>query len=283
VLVISLTVIIGIFRLVTSAIQISDVTDALLLINIFAILPFIIAVFIYSKVSKTHYRLQKELDERRNMQIYLQELEQQYTSIRKFKHDYQNILTSMDNFFMENNWEALKTYYFNKVKPASEIINQDNPAFGALEKIKIPEIKSLIFAKVFFAKNMSEEIEVSLEATDDIENINMDSIKLVRMLGIILDNAIEELGMLTKGKLAIACFKTTESVTFVVENTCRHDVQNIQLLKQGGFSTKSNHEGLGLHILNELQASDPNVTLSTIIGEVTFTQKLTISEGRFYD
>ena len=276
------TFLIGALRLSTSAISYRDSIDILVVINFLMVLPFVAAVFVYTQASKESLKAKRESIERKNIQNHLRELEQQFSSIRKFKHDYQNVLTSMENFFIEKDWPGLEQYFFSKVKPTFETVTTGNFAFEALRKIQIPEIKSLISAKIIVAQNISANIETSFEAREDIQNVSVDSITLVRMLGIILDNAIEELEVLRKGKLAIACFTDKESVVFIVQNTCRPDLPTLQMLKESGFTTKDGNSGLGLTILEELQVSYPNISLSTMIENDTFTQKLTIANTENY-
>jgi len=276
---VSFTVLVGFMRLHTSAINYRDSIDALAAINLLMVLPFIVAVFVHSKSTKDSFNKMREKEERRNMQNHLRELEQQFTSIRKFKHDYQNILSSMETYISEDNLPGLKQYFFNNVKPTFETVTTGNFVFEALSKIDIPEIKSLLSAKIVMAQNISVDVETSFEAPDQINDVYIDSITLIRMLGIILDNAIEELDALRAGKLAIACFKDKESVVFIVQNTCRNEIPTLQAIKESGFTTKDNHSGLGLHILEELQGTCPNISLTTTIDTDTFTQKLTISKA----
>jgi len=237
----------------------------------------LIGSFLRTKSLSQKYNLLRRETEYKALRHYMQRLEQQHTAMRKFKHDYQNILTSMDNFFLTNDWVGLKQYYIKAIKPASEIITKNHFALEALSNIKVPEIKSLLAAKLFAAQNMALEIDTIFEAYEEIHTIPVDSVSLVRMLGIILDNAIEELAVLSQGKLAVACFESGENLTFVVQNTCRPNIPKLHQLKQSGFSTKGKTRGFGLNILDEIQASHSNVTLSTAIEATTFTQKITIS------
>jgi two-component system sensor histidine kinase AgrC len=251
-------------------------TSILFVLHIFALLPYIVAAFAYTRIMKQKYALQREHDEQQNLQYHLEELEKQYTAIRKFKHDYQNILISMDVFFAKDDYTNLKQYYNQQIKPASEIITKDNFMLEALSRIKIPEVKSILAVKLLMAQNTNININTSFEAPDKIDSIPISSIALVRMLGIILDNAIEELTELSGGNLSVACFKDDENLTFIIQNTCRTNIPKLHELKQAGFSTKNKGCGLGLNILNEIEANHPNLTLSTTIAADIFTQKLTI-------
>jgi two-component system sensor histidine kinase AgrC len=253
--------------------------DSIVFVNALTILPLVVAGFIYSRLIKQRHASEQEHDEMQNLRYYMKALEQQYDSTQKFKHDYQNILASINIFIIEENWEALKQYYNNEILFASQSIIKDHFLLEALRKIKVAEIRGLISTKILAARSISPDIEVTFEAPDNIDDIFIRPIALIRMLGIILDNAIDELTVLKKGKLATACFMDKKNLTIVVENTCRTDIPNLQTLKKSGFSTKDDHQGVGLSILDEIQISHPNIMLSTIVENNTFTQKITISKN----
>ena len=248
----------------------------------FVLLSFYAAVLsgsfiIYSKFLKTKYDLQRNEDEQRSFQYYTNEIEQQYTGMRKFKHDYQNVLASLDVFIAEKDWEGLEKYYKSEIKPVSDTIISDSFALEALSKIKVKPLKSILAAKLMTAQNISVDIDTSFEVNQEIDTIPLDSINLVRMLGIILDNAIEALEELGYGKLMVGCFKNGRTITIIVQNTCRPDIPKLHRLERLGFSTKGEGRGLGLYNLAELVDYCPNAVLETSIAEDQFIQKLIIS------
>jgi len=212
------------------------------------------------------------------LKYYTEELEKQQISIQKFKHDTQNIMLSMEGFIRDKDMDGLEQYYYNKIKVASEVITKNSFATARLSKIKVKEIKSVLLAKLVAAQNTALGIDVTFEADVEIDYIPMDSVVLVRMLGIILDNSIEALEELGKGQLLVACLKEKETINFVVQNTCKVDLPKLSELQKVGFSTKGSGRGLGLDNLSELADSCSNVTLWTSIHEDRFTQKLIIGE-----
>ena len=240
------------------------------------ILTVIIIIF-YAFVVYQNNRHQEKLKEERFQALhrYTQELEQQQTAMRKFKHDYQNILLSLDSFIKEKKWDDLEEYYDTKIKTASAVITSNEFALEALSKIKVNEIKSMFTAKLTVAQNMG--IDATFEAHEEIDSIPVDSVSLVRMLGILLDNAIEALTELGHGTLRVAYFREDTNIVFVVQNTCLPGLKLMELEKKG-FSTKGKGRGQGLSILYEIASSCPNIIRETGIKGDVFTQKLTINE-----
>ena len=84
---------------------------------------------------------------------------------------------------------------------------------------------------------------------DEIDKIDMNTIELSRITGIIIDNAIEASEALEDPLIRIAFIDNEESVTFIVMNKCSDNTPKIHELFEEGFSTKGDNRGLGLSTL----------------------------------
>ena len=232
-------------------------------------------VIFYAKSLHEQMSLRQKKAEQEILREYTEQIEQQQRVVSKMQHDIGNILSSMEGYLVDDDIAGLKEYFYAKVKPATADITDNNLALARLANIKIPEVKAILAAKLTLAQ--SAAIDTTFEASDIIDNIAVDSVALVRMLGIIMDNAIEELISLGKGKLMMACYVIGGGVTFVVQNTCRPGIQNLHELEQVGFSTKGEKRGLGLNNLAELADTySDNINLHTSIEDGNFTQKLRV-------
>jgi len=256
----------------------STIPHPLTLWEILIILAFTIAVFLcitlYLKSAKTKLATQQKDAAQKALHEYITHIEQRQTDIRKFKHDYNNILTAINGFIADQDLNGLKQY-LTKVRAASATATRNEFALEGLSKIKSPEIKGLLVQKIMEAQH--KNIPTTFEAHEEIANIPVDSVALVRMLGIIMDNAIEELAALDAGYLAVACYKHNGATVFTVQNTCRENIPKPQELKQAGFSTKGSGRGIGLCNLDDLVAAhSTNLVLQTNITDRSFTQKLLI-------
>jgi len=252
------------------------VTPQIPLVFIFTCILFVAFNFYTITIYIKHEKQQKDM-EQQNLQHYADNLEQQQVGILKFKHDYQNILLSMQSFIQTDDLAGLKQFYPLTVKASALIAPESHSTFNYLHRIKPQEIKSILTAKLIQAQNMSENVHAIFEANDTIDIFPIDSVTLVRMLGIILDNAIEALAEIrTQGTLFISCLRWESGITFIVENTCPHDLPPMNLLWQPNFSTKGAKRGYGLPILSELVNAHPNVSLDTTVENSIFRQALLI-------
>jgi len=232
----------------------------------------------YMKSLQRRQRIECELQakeaEQKALQYYTSEMERQNNAVRKFKHDYQNILLSLDSYIQEKDLDGLETYYATKIKTVSELIIKEEFSLQNLSKIKVTAIKSIFTGKLMLAQNCN--IDVMFEADMDIADFFVDSIDLVRIIGILMDNAIEACRELPDGKLLTGCFKDEDGITIIVQNTCRPDIPKVYELLQEGFSTKGEGRGLGLTNLKEIVDAHANLTLETSIVNNNFIQKLRI-------
>jgi len=219
-------------------------------------------------------KVKSALREQEALQYYMNEIEQQQATTRKTIHDVQNILSSMYGFIHEKDWDGLTQYHATTIEAFSEVMAKNIFALDALRNIKPREIKGTLAMKLLKAQSLG--IDTTFETDGEIDHIPTDSVMLVRALGILLDNAIEELTELGSGKLLVGCYKRDASVIFVIQNSCRPDIPSLRQLNQSGFSTKGTDRGIGLSNLTEFVSTYPNVSLNTNITEGNFIQKLVI-------
>ncbi len=238
------------------------------------IILFIIILFLYRKTLLLRVKKEQENLEYQHLQEYIREIEKYNSEVKKFRHDYQNILSSLELFIMNNDMKGINDYFQNSIKNESLILNQNINTISDLKRIKMLSIKSILANKLLQAQ--SKGIDVLFEATEDIQLIEVDAVVLVRIFGIILDNAIEEVETLSEGEVRVAAFYEGENLTFIFENTCRNDIGKIHDIVRPGISTKGPERGNGLSILSELTSKSESIYLETRIDKNLFIQKLTI-------
>lgn len=209
-----------------------------------------------------------------NLREYMSQIEELYQNLRVFKHDYANIMVSMAGYIEGNDMEGLKRYYDKQIFPISNQLIKSNDAIAILHNLDIVELKSLIFVKINHALELN--IEVSLEITEEIETINMKSVDLVRIIGILLDNAIEACQECEHPSIGFSIMKMDNDVTFVIKNTyIKHDI-DYSKLGSIGVSSKGERRGAGLYNIKTITNDYDNVIMDTEYEAGYFTQVLEI-------
>lgn len=86
-------------------------------------LAMFMIMFIKNVVSEYDIKLEREKNKQLN--LYTKEIEELYNSLRTFKHDYKNILTSMSLYISEKDMDGLAEYFKKTVLPTDLIINNN--------------------------------------------------------------------------------------------------------------------------------------------------------------
>ncbi|WAG66336.1 GHKL domain-containing protein [Clostridium estertheticum] len=209
-----------------------------------------------------------------NLKEYTETLEILYNETRKFRHDHINVLTSMVGYMDKNDMQGLRRYFDNKIIPIGTSFEKKNFKLGLLQNIKIPEIKGVVSSKLITAQH--KEINVFIDIMEPIEDINIDIIDICKILGIILDNAIEASGDCENPIIKFAIINKKRSVIIIVINQCLENTPPIYKLFEKEFSTKGKNRGLGLNNLKEIINSYNNVSLDTSIKDNEFIQNIEV-------
>lgn len=151
-------------------------------------------------------------------QRYIEDLKNQYQGIREFRHDYVNLLTAIEYYIEKEEFDGLKTFFNSSVIKTKRFTGNDILHADELNKIDSLDIKSILTMKLLAAQD--KKIDVQIEADDGIRlNQKVDSVVLIRILGILLDNAVEEVERIEGGKIVIGIFSVKGDTIFVIENT----------------------------------------------------------------
>ncbi len=242
----------------------------------FYFLLLLVVFFVLTRIIIKENNIKNQQLQYERLQEYTANLEELYTDMQKFRHDYINILSTMSEYIREKDVESLDRYFNDKIMPISQGMRSNNYKLGALKNLKIQEVKGILSSKLI--KSQELNIDTVIEVVEPIENINMDSINLCRCLGIVLDNAIDEAQLCKNPTIRAAVMKREGSVLIVVANTCRSNVPPLYKIYQKGFSTKGEKRGLGLSNLKEIVAKYEYVILDTYTKDEHFIQELEIFE-----
>ncbi|MDK9863792.1 quorum-sensing sensor histidine kinase AgrC [Staphylococcus equorum] len=252
--------------------------DAKFLIVMYAVLIITTAVLIitisFSIIRQIQYK--RNMREIENYYKYTLQIEKINHEMRKFRHDYVNILSTMSDFIRENDMEGLDQYFHEEILPMQDSMQMNAIKINGIENLKVREIKGLLTTKILQAQE--KNIRISIEVPETIEKIEMPIINLSRVIGILLDNAIEASEKIVGDPLIRIAFIKNEddSVMFIVMNKCDTDMPRVHTLFQENFSTKGKNRGLGLSTLKELTDTTSNVLLDTTIDNNYFIQKVEI-------
>lgn len=109
-----------------------------------------------------------------------------HDSVRGFKHDFDNIVTTIGGYIKTNDMDGLKSYYSQLEEDCSKV---NNLYVLDPDIINNPGVYNLITAK--YNEALEKGIKVNLTVLLDLNDLHMKIYEFARILGILLDNAIE--------------------------------------------------------------------------------------------
>ena len=231
------------------------------------VIYFIISMYSILRTNK----LEQTTKDLETEKIYNKTLSILHDNIRCFKHDFNNIIQVIGGYIDLNDMEGLNNYYQSLLKECklNNNLNLLNP-----QTINNPSIYSLLNNKYYQA--LEYGITMNFEIFTDLSTINFDIYEFTRILGILLDNAIEA-AKETDEKLIEIIFKSdTKKQLFIIENSCSDNNISTTRIFEKGYSTKANNSGIGLWKVHSILAKNTNIDLFTTIKNHKFKQELSV-------
>lgn len=223
-------------------------------------------MFTVSKLETTSMNLEEATLYNKTLQI-LQD------NTRAFRHDFSNIVQGMAGFIDKNDMKGLKKYYSQLLE---DIQHTNNLTTLSPEVVNNPAIYNVLASKYHKADELG--IKINLEAFLNMNDLHIKIYEFTRVLGILMDNAIEA----TK-----ECDEKIINVTFrkdsrkhmqllIIENTYTNKDVNTDKIFEKGYSTKKGNTGLGLWEVRQILKKNNNLNLFTTKNDEFFTQQFEI-------
>lgn len=241
---------------------------------IFSILSFIslLAYFlvnIYTLIKANE--LFKTTEALHSAEEYNKTLQIIHDSVRCFKHDFDNIVMTIGGYIHTDDIEGLKNYYTNL---QSECQSANNLYMLNPNVVNDPGIYSLLTNKYYKAEE--KNIKLNFSFLLDFTKLNMNTYEFARILGILIDNAIEASSECDE-KIVNISFRYEDKNNrqiVLIENTYIDSGIDMNKLFNKGVSGKENHTGLGLWEVRKIVKKHKNLNLYTNKNEKYFIQQL---------
>ena len=204
--------------------------------------------------------------------MYIQELESIQSSMRSFRHDYKNMMSSLYLQSREGNMEEVEKNIHGLIDEFDENIDRKMNLTVQMANIRISEVKSLLYKKI--TEIQKKRMDFRMEVMYPVDETGMKPLDLSRALGILLDNAIEETEK-TGGKISLVVSRQQDAVHIIVENTIEREVDLARIYEEG-YSTKGSGRGNGLTGLRRILQKYPGASLMTECENGMFIQRLAI-------
>lgn len=244
----------------------------LLLFNTFLTLFFLI-IILYTLRNKNNYI--KVFDKYNTTLNSLKEYEDILDKYRISNHENKNQLLTIRNMVNKNNKKVIS--YIDQIV---ENKLKDNEK-AMLEAAKIPAggLRGLIYSKILMMKasNILYKLEISKEIKT-VDLINIDDnlmLDICKVIGVYIDNSIQEVEKLSKGQINIEIYLEKKKLIISISNNYGGYI-NIDRLEENGYTTKNNGHGYGLALAKQIIDNNNSLENEKRLSKDIFTQVLKI-------
>lgn len=259
---------------------ISDIVSTISHLNSFgSILSSVVFVgLLLTFFAMNSYKVQVEKDialkqkkfEQKHLQTYTDEIVGLYNEIRGFRHDYAGMLVSMQMAIDSEDLQEIDRVYNEVLLKANQKLRSEKYTYFDLNNIEDSALRSLIAQSIVYARN--NDVEFTLEVKDVITRLSMDLLDLVRIMSILLNNAVEGAADSYLKQMEVAVIKMDFETVIVIQNSCKITMTPSEDLFALGFSTKGRNRGLGLNNVKEILDKYDSIILETEMEDSTFRQ-----------
>lgn len=200
----------------------------------FAMLKFIVEYSILSDVTEREKQHQKELKAFVKM-------------IREQRHDFNLHLHAVNGLLEAEKYNECKAYV-SKMVNESSYINEVLPLYDT-------SISALLHA--YRADAAGVGIHMTFDITNNLKNVTLEAYEINRIIGNLLQNAIEEVSAAKDRDygIVVKIYETNGSSVIDVSNKFFGDESEISHMFDYSYSGKKNHEGLGLGTVQKIAES----------------------------
>lgn len=183
---------------------------------------------------------------------YISSLLHTNKEFRAIKHDFYNVLQGYGGYLSIKDYDGLEKYHnrlFSATKQAGD--------FLSIIDILRSRIAVYSLLETMAEKSKKAGVAFSINFICDVADIVLDDVDLCRVLGIVIDNAIEEAERSNDKQVNLSFERKDENtIILVISNTTKGYVDTDRIFKEG-YTTKNDHSGIGLpqvlHILNNYE------------------------------
>ena len=253
------------------------VIDINFFIKIFIMISFLTILGSFIKQTMNNNKLTKEYD---NLLEFMTTFEMEIEKQRIQRHETKNEFLTIRAKLCDNQKNNEIVNYIDEILQEKIKVKQEQYAkFGYLPA---NGIKGLCYFKVQEAENKG--IKVGLNVSTRIKSSCLNNLtakeqkEFGRILGVLLDNAIEASTASTTKKIGIEFYSnSSKEVKMLITNTYGNNIDKDKIGKER-FSTKGKNRGHGLLLIKQIINNNPIYEMKTEITNELYTQIINVKK-----
>lgn len=242
--------------------------------NVFIVFLLLIVVFqmiFYYFAKKRSARVSGE--KVKYLESCNEEVTDLYDNVRGFRHDFNNMMQIIGGYITLDDMDGLKKYYRNLTTDCKDI---NGFKVAKITDVEEPTVFNLLFSKSKRAHDFG--VDFNFIALTSLKILNVNMYEYTKILGVLLDNAIEAASECDYKIVNITFSLENDSKTIdcLIENTYVDKNIDISKIYEKDFTTKSRkkNSGLGLWGVRKILDDEKTIELETKRNDIFFSQRL---------
>ncbi len=199
--------------------------------------------------------LKAKVRESENLLTHIAALDAVNEQYRGIKHDIGNMLQTYGQLIEEGDLVNLRNYH-------QSVFRTTEKAATHLDLSQKLSHYMPLYALFVTKADLAAASDVDMQITADkiAPNLAISDIDLCRILGNLLDNAIEAAAESSRHKIVVSIESSDDSAIFIVSNSCDVAVK-LKRIYDKGYTTKESGRGFGLYEVDKLIRQNESVAL----------------------
>lgn len=239
------------------------------------ILFIVVVIFIIVIIIKNESKTERLNEANKQMLNYVTKYEKIITDQGKANHEFRNQLMVIRGYAQMNKPDKLIEYLDSIVDDTKK--THSSYLISQLNKFPDGGIKGLLYYKLALMEDEKINYEINVDAGVKTKlnklNTNMYN-NVTKILGVLLDNAIDANKRCKEKKVIIDVTKENSKVIFSISNTYSG---KIDISKIGtGYTTKGKGHGYGLRLIKDIVKSNNKLSIENCLENKYYVAKLNI-------
>lgn len=251
---------------------VADFSSRIYVSNIILIVFFalLISLVIYNR-----FVINREVRKTEELLELITKYEKKNDEYRAYKHELLNNLLALKSIKNKNSKEFDESL--------DELISQYNTKSSGIKNVyKLPSgLKGIIYYKLNDIEDDKYNINVNIskQVSINLDEVNhKEYMSLCKIVGIVLDNAIEAMKKSDEKKLFIDAYKEKDCSIIEIYNTFDTKATDISKIYNKNYSTKGKNRGLGLYLANLLLKNSKYLRMEQKVMDNFFNTKIYVKD-----
>lgn len=235
-------------------------------LSILCLIFLLLVIFEYKNLRKTKKSLEETTLRVKTLALLSDDL-------RSFKHDFFNIIQAIDGYIKTKDMDSLEKYYEGIKKDCDDL---NTKSILSSDIIDDSGVYNLIATKYYKARHAGLSFDLDILAK--ISTINVEPYILSRILGILIDNAIEAATNSLERKIVFEIIPVSNKVNITLMNSYSNKDVNLDKIYEKGVTSKRDNKshGIGLWKVHKILEGHDNLKLKSSKSNDYFIQTLEV-------